>query len=85
MEGGKYITSITINHSITSIEANAFAGCSSLAYIILKSSTPPTLKSSAIPSQTIIYVPNDSVDSYKTANVWSTFADRIKPLSEYTE
>ena len=84
LEGGKYITSITINHAITNIAANAFAGCSSLAYIVLNSNTPPTLQSSAIPSQTIIYVPDDSVDSYKSADVWSTIADRIKPLTEYT-
>lgn len=82
LEGGKYITSITINHEINSIELNAFAGCSSLAYIVLNSNTPPKLQSSAIPSQTIIYVPDDSFDTYKSANVWSTIASRIKPISE---
>lgn len=30
-----------------------------------------------------IYVPDDSVEAYKTS--WSIYADRIKPLSEYTE
>ena len=32
-----------------------------------------------------IYVPNESVDTYKTATNWSTYADIIKPLSEYVE
>ena len=32
-----------------------------------------------------IYVPDDLVDTYKAASNWSTFADCIKPLSEYVE
>ena len=31
-----------------------------------------------------IYVPDDKVESIKTATNWSVFADIIKPLSEYT-
>lgn len=30
-----------------------------------------------------IYVPDELVDSYKAATNWSTYADQIKPLSEY--
>ena len=30
-----------------------------------------------------IYVPDDLVDSYKTATNWVTYADKIKPMSEY--
>ena len=32
-----------------------------------------------------IYVPDDKVESLKTATNWSVFADIIKPLSEYVE
>ena len=32
-----------------------------------------------------IYVPDSLVDSYKSATNWSTYADQIKPLSEYVE
>lgn len=31
-----------------------------------------------------IYVPDESVDAYKTAENWSEFADLIKPMSELT-
>ena len=31
-----------------------------------------------------IYVPDALVDTYKTATNWSTFANRIQPLSAYT-
>lgn len=30
-----------------------------------------------------VYVPDDLVDSYKSATNWSTYANQIKPLSEY--
>ena len=30
-----------------------------------------------------VYVPDDLVETYKTATNWSTYADQIKPLSEY--
>jgi hypothetical protein len=33
----------------------------------------------------IIYVPDSSVDAYKAAENWSTYASRIYPLSEYVE
>lgn len=32
-----------------------------------------------------IYVPDELVDSYKTATNWSVYASQIKPLSEYVE
>lgn len=32
-----------------------------------------------------IYVPDDLVDTYKTATNWSTYADKIKPMSELEE
>lgn len=32
-----------------------------------------------------IYVPDALVDDYKAATNWSTYADQIKPLSEYVE
>lgn len=30
-----------------------------------------------------IYVPDDLVESYKTATNWVTYTDKIKPMSEY--
>jgi hypothetical protein len=38
---------------------------------------------SIIPSQSIIYVPDESVGEYKAHTNWAKYADRIKPLSEY--
>lgn len=30
-----------------------------------------------------IYVPDASVEAYKSADVWSKYADRIKPVSDF--
>lgn len=59
--------------------------------IIVRATTPPSLGGPLMGTggnyATIdkIYVPNESVDIYKAATNWSTYADRIKPLSEYIE
>lgn len=76
------LTRIVLPDNINIINNYAFYNCSSLAYIVIKSNTPPTLYSSAIPTQTIIYVPNESVEAYKEADVWNTIANRIKPINE---
>ena len=55
--------------------------CNSLTLITINSTTPPSLGSSVIPSTvTSIYVPNESVEDYKTA--WSDYADYIKSIDE---
>ena len=46
--------------------------------------TPPSLGNSGYATGLQgIYVPDGSVDAYKAKSVWSDFATKIKPLSEY--
>ena len=63
------LTSIEIPASVTSIEYRAFNGCSKLATITFRSTTPPTFnKTPTLPSSvTAIYVPQASVELYKSA------------------
>ena len=72
------LTSVTIGNSVTSIGDDAFRDCSGLKSITLKSTTPPTLSASAIPT-TIekIIVPKSAINAYKAATGWSTYADKI--------
>lgn len=70
------------------INNNVFNGCESLEVVKLNSTTPPTLGTGVFtgtPSTMKIYVPNESVEAYKTAPNWSAFANQIKPISEYVE
>lgn len=65
-------------------------GASSLQSIIIRSTTPPTFVRTAasdghfsqVPDTCLIYVPDESVDTYKAAAVWKTRAAYIRPLSE---
>ena len=68
-------------YTVTAIEATAFSGCTSLNTLILKATTPPALGSDAFSACTAlntIYVPSDAVDTYKTADNWKDYADKIQ-------
>lgn len=68
---------------VTSISSNAFNGCANLQKLIFRYAIPPTLGASAFANTSFpIYVPDASLEAYKTATNWNTYADRIHPLSE---
>ena len=85
------LTSVNLPATLTSIGNYVFSRYTALATLICNATTPPTLSSSALSNTPIasktgtIYVPDASVDAYKAATNWSTYADIIKPLSEYVE
>lgn len=61
-----------------------FYGCTSLEAIVLRNPTPATLGTAPFNSTTCpFFVPNESVEAYKSATGWSAFASRIYPLSIY--
>ena len=79
--GGCYsLTSITLPDSVTTIGKNVFQYCSSLDSITCEATTPPTLGEGALGGIRNIYVPAASVDAFKTAAGWSTYADIIQPI-----
>ena len=74
------LTSITIPDGVTSIGYRAFSLCSKLASVYCKPTTPPTLEAAAFSSNATsrqIYTPTASVDAYKAAEGWSSYADAI--------
>ena len=76
------LTSITIPSGVTFIGDNAFTSCSSLSSIIVEATTPPALGSGVFnyTNDCPIYVPSESVQAYKTANRWRTYASRIQAI-----
>ena len=78
----KSLSSIEIPNSVTSIGNYAFLYCSGLTSITVNAVTPPKLGGNAFAASSCpIYVPADSLNDYKTARGWSTYASRIRPLN----
>ena len=77
------LTDITLPASLTSIGNYVFEYCTKLKTMTVNANTPPTLGSGAIPSTIdAIYVPDESVAAYQAATNWSSFASKIKGISE---
>ena len=77
------LASINIPSGVTSIGKYAFQYCSSLTSITVNAATPPKLSNVNAFNNTNncpIYVPSGSVETYKTANVWSSLASRIQAI-----
>ena len=74
------LTSITIPDSVTNIEGWAFSSCSNLISVIVLPITPPTISSDIFDytsSSMIITVPKGTLDTYKAASGWSTYAKKM--------
>lgn len=84
--GCSNLTNINIPSGVTSIDGSAFLQCTSLTSITVNAVTPPTLGASNVfdGSTCPIYVPCESVEAYKSASGWSTYADRIACKLKFT-
>ena len=61
-----------------------FNECTALEKFICRSAVPPTIYTYSFyrVKNCLFYVPDASLEAYKVAENWSTYADRIKPISE---
>ena len=75
------LASVTIGKSVNLLGTGVFYNCESLAAVYCKATTPPNAQSSIVSSNVApgikIYVPNTSVNIYKTTRYWSDHADSI--------
>lgn len=79
-----------INKDAFQLHSN-FAGCTGLIALVLRKDSlvdllyTTNIGNSGITAGTCyIYVPRSLVDSYKAATNWSTYADQIRALEDYT-
>jgi len=80
------ITTITIPENVTELGSYVFDGCKKLESVYCRPITPPSQMFESTDNAGLfsenavgrkIYVPNESVDAYKSARGWSTYADDI--------
>ena len=60
----------------------------SIETFIIRATTPPILENDKYPfngTSFPIFVPDESVNAYKSATNWARLASRFKPISEYVE
>ena len=77
--GSNCITEFVLPETITNIDSNALKG-RALVSVTCKAATPPTITASPFTSVEHIYVPAESVDAYKAATNWSSYASRIQAI-----
>ncbi|RHO73429.1 hypothetical protein DW083_06165 [Parabacteroides sp. AF48-14] len=79
------LSKVVIPANVSDLGVETYYGCRSLKYIKAITITPPTIDTSTFynTNNCPIYVPDESVDTYKTATNWSALAARIKPMSDF--
>lgn len=78
-----YMTQMYVGENVTTIDDNAFGTNSGMTSFTINALTPPTIGTELFYSHgqnLIIYVPAASVDAYKTATNWSTYASSIEAI-----
>ena len=63
--------------------ADAYYNCCNITNIIIHPLTPPTISTNTfynIPTSVLIYVHVPALSNYKTAPIWNTYADRLRPI-----
>jgi len=77
---GSRITNLILGENITTMGTYVFQNAS-ITNLYVYATTPPTVGSFE-GTLTHIYVPAESVDTYKAASKWSAFASRIEAIPE---
>lgn len=80
-DGCSSLTSVILPNGVTKLMFGAFAYCTNLMSItILAKEVPQGAGSMFDGTKCPIYVPEESVESYKNCQYWSTYANRIMPI-----
>lgn len=82
--GCEGLTYVSIPKTVTAIGESAFDGCSNLSAIFCNSSTPPSGRENMFDNcneDLTIYVPDEVVEIYYSADYWSEYMGAIAPAS----
>ena len=79
------LTSVKIGTGVTAINDGAFYGCSAMTDITIEAVNPPVLGNEVFyscPALAYIFVPEESVETYKAAEYWSEYAEKIRAITD---
>lgn len=79
----KSLISVVLPDTIEFIAKYCFDSCTQLNDVVCMATVPPEIETYTFSGNLNFYVPDASVERYKTAGNWSAFAGKIKPLSSY--
>jgi hypothetical protein len=81
------LKTVVVGSNVTRFAAGSFSACTSLSSVTINSVTVPTIVSTTFPkvdgayTDFKVYVPSESLEAYKAADVWSDLADKIYPIT----
>ena len=77
------LTTVEIGGNVTLIGQQCFQNLTGLTSVIIHATQPPTIFANTFSgaNNAIFYVPANSINDYKSANLWSDYADRIFAIS----
>ena len=76
------LETVTIGSGCTSLGNQSFLYCYSLTSLTIYATNPPSIGGGAFNAPNLtIYVPAQSVQTYKNDTWWSDYADRIQPIT----
>lgn len=75
-----YCGAVDVPASVTTIGSNAFTGHNDIQFVIIRSTTPPQVKSDSFENGCIIYVPDGCVDTYANDKNWKRWKNYIKEM-----
>lgn len=75
------LANVKLGEGVTNIGQGAFYSCFSLTTVTIRAKTPPTLGYGAFPNRNFtIYVPAESLETYKAATNWSNYASKMQAI-----
>lgn len=82
-EACSQLTSVVIGTGITNMSNAVFYNCTALQSVVIKATNPPTQTNAFNNTGNCpLFVPASSLDTYKAASGWSTYASRIYPIQQ---
>ena len=82
---GTELLNADLPSNITRIEYNTLRGCTKLEYIVFRCSVVMATGNNTLnnTNNCVVYVPDELINDYKSAEAWKQYASRFRSLSDF--